>query len=312
MTQRLLRPFLFFALLLGACTPFTYTETAMVSHSVDAYAGAVHITPSPPVWRAMGMPATPVALYLLLEAPETSPPPFPAETWAEILRIPGQIWDYYFPPPPPPRGKIALTFDDGPSVYTEKILDALATHNGRATFFVLGYRVEPFQETILRIVESGSEVANHSWRHADFSRVDNAVIEREITTTSEAIAHVTGYAPALLRTPFGVTNPRVEAVAEALGYSMVNWTVDPQDWRNRDAAFIYEHVMANTTDGDIVVLHDIRPYTVEAAERMIESLTAEGYALVTVTELLAYRYGALEPGRLYGNRTNERDRLRRR
>lgn len=198
------------------------------------------------------------------------------------------------------RPMIALTFDDGPSSHTEHILDLLEQHGGRATFFVLGYRAERQKHTIKRATELGSEIANHTWSHARLTELDNESITQELTRTSQIIEQIVGHNPPIMRPPFGSTCPRVREVAGDLGYAVINWTLDTSDWRYRDPNRIYNTIMNEVEDGSVILMHDIHPTTAQAMIRVIPRLIYEGYELVTVSELLTYFYGELEPGRLYG------------
>jgi len=204
--------------------------------------------------------------------------------------------------PPIQEGErlIALTFDDGPAQYTTRILDALEEHGGAATFFVLGYRVENNRSILERMVALGSEVGGHSWNHQDFSRLTEDEIAWQIRTSSEAIAPFVRGTVGIYRPPYGRTNALVRQVSERLGYAIVNWTVDPRDWENRDADYIYNHIMSTVQSGDIVLMHDIYASTAEAAARVIPRLIEEGYRLVTISELLEHQHGEVLPGVIYG------------
>ena len=198
------------------------------------------------------------------------------------------------------RPMIALTFDDGPSRFTDYILNLLEQHNARATFFVLGYRVEARRDTVLRAVNIGSEIAGHTWSHHSLSKLSCQAIAETIQATSAIIYEVTGVSPRFFRPPYGWLNDNVANISGELGYSVVNWTLDPMDWKYRDAQTIYDTIMNQVEEGAIILLHDIHPTTVAAMELVIPSLIAEGYQLVTVSELLYHLYGELEPGKLYG------------
>ena len=195
---------------------------------------------------------------------------------------------------------VALTFDDGPWDYTEQILDLLEAHSARATFFVLGYRVQWRPDTVTRAAGMGSEIASHTWTHLNLTQLSSEEIAHQITAGSAAIEAALGSSSRLYRPPFGLTTPEVQEVSAQLGYSIVNWTLDTLDWRYRDADTIYDAVMSAVQSGDIVLLHDIYPSTVQAMERVIPSLIAQGFELVTVSELLEYFYGEFEPGVVYG------------
>ena len=201
---------------------------------------------------------------------------------------------------PPHRPMVALTFDDGPSPYTEKILDILEAHGGRATFCVLGYRIQRQPETLIRAIALGSEVVGHSWDHADFTRLGSNAITNQITRTSTAIEEVIGQSPPpIMRAPFGQINNTVINTTRDLGYSLLHWSVDPRDWEYRDPDSIYYNIMRRVTEGSIILLHDIHPSTAEAMLRVIPRLIADGFQLVTASELIAYHYGELEPGVQY-------------
>jgi len=198
------------------------------------------------------------------------------------------------------RQIIALTFDDGPIQQTEYILDVLEYHGARATFCVLGYRVEDWASTVLRTIALGSEVVGHSWGHPNFTLISQEEIAQQITDTSAAIESVIGIAPPpIFRAPFGIIDDVVTEVAEELGYSFLHWSVDTRDWEFRDVDHVYNYIIENAVHGAIVLMHDIRPTTAEAMERVVPSLIELGFELVTATELIEYVYGELEPGGFY-------------
>jgi len=208
-------------------------------------------------------------------------------------------------PPADSRGQrsenekmIALTFDDGPGRHTQELLDLLAEHNSAATFFVLGDRITGSHRQILRnAVEQGSEVAGHTWSHRLLTALTYEEAKREIQSANDAIFEITGIYPKFLRAPFGLFNNDVRDISKELGLSLINWNIDPEDWRNRDVDIIYEHIIAAAGNGGIILLHDIYESTLEAMRRVIPALIGAGYRLVTVSELL----GDAVPGNIYYN-----------
>jgi len=201
---------------------------------------------------------------------------------------------------PPRRPMVALTFDDGPTAYTNMILDMLEAVGGRATFCVLGNRVDNHPETLRRAIALGSEVIGHSWNHPAYTRLNANAIAEQITRTSAAIEAAIGQPPPPIhRAPYGLVNGRVVSVSGELGYSILHWSVDPQDWANRCADWIYDNLMGRVIDGAIVLLHDIHTTTMEAMERVIPRLIEEGFQLVTASEIIEYFYGELVPGETY-------------
>jgi len=204
-------------------------------------------------------------------------------------------------PAPTPTPMVALTFDDGPSRHTDSILDTLAQHDGKATFFVVGNRVETYRNTIERAVNLGNEIANHTQTHPRLTSQTDSQIKNEIQSASAAITSIVGNSPFIYRPPFGATDERVLNLSAELGYGIVKWTIDPLDWRDRDADIIYNRIMSQVEDGSVIVLHDIHLTTAQAMERVIPSLVEQGFQLVTVSELLEHRYGGLAAGNVFGS-----------
>ncbi len=198
--------------------------------------------------------------------------------------------------------KIALTFDDGPGPYTERLLNILQKHGARATFFVVGQRVAGRKETVARMANEYHEVANHTWNHPALTRISNARVESQLKSTSDAIQAVIGSGGAMTRAPYGALNNRVKALAYQLGYYFISWSIDPKDWQTRNANKTYNRVMNHVGDGQIILLHDIHYQSVDAAERLIPKLIEMGYELVTVSELL--KDGGIVPqgGQVYRKR----------
>lgn len=190
---------------------------------------------------------------------------------------------------------LALTFDDGPSQYTEQILDLLTQNGGTATFFVVGYKIAAYQQTIQNVAAQGSEVAGHSWNHPQFTKVSNERIKQELDLTNIAIFNLTNIYPQICRVPYGAINDNVKNISKELGLSIIQWNIDPRDWNTKNADVVYDNIMSSAKDGGIVVLHDVHESTFEAMKKVIPELVANGYKLVTVSELLR----EMEPGVVY-------------
>lgn len=183
----------------------------------------------------------------------------------------------------PNKPMIALTFDDGPGVGTERILDVLEKYNARATFFMLGDNAKRYPFTVKRIVQSRSEIGNHSLNHPQLTKLSATGIRQQMNTTSNIIAQASGGArPTVMRPPGGAVNSTVQ---NNVGLPIILWSVDTLDWKTRDTQKTINVVLSQARDGDIVLMHDIHKPTVEAAVRLIPELTKRGYQLVTVSEL---------------------------
>lgn len=189
-------------------------------------------------------------------------------------------------------GLIALTFDDGPfPKYTPQVLDILAAHGARGTFFVLGYLAQRYPDLVRRAAREGHEIGIHSWRHPYYTRLTTAAIQQDIHRCQELLKPLTeGYAPVRwLRPPYGAKNARVEAAIHAAGCRIAMWSVDPSDWRRPGSELIYKRVLSRAHNGAVVLLHDgggPRQGTVEALRRLVPALQQRGYQLVTLSELM--------------------------
>lgn len=197
------------------------------------------------------------------------------------------------------RPMIALTFDDGPSVHTERLLDLFAEYGGHGTFCVIGNRIDLLPDTVARAVREGNELAVHSWDHCQLTRLGADKVTEEIESTRQKIFELTGRECTVLRPTYGAVNDTLMRVAKELDMIVVNWSVDTLDWKTRDADATYRAVMQGAEDGAIILCHDLYGETVDAMERVIPELTARGYRLVTVTELLTADARTVEAGRLY-------------
>lgn len=190
---------------------------------------------------------------------------------------------------------VALTFDDGPSEYTAQVLDILARYDVKATFFLVGLNAERHPDLARRIVSEGHVIGNHTYSHPVWAAIeDSQHVGRELDNGQQAIARVTGVAPTLFRPPHGWRSPWMVRLAHARGYTVVTWSVSPDDWRRPAADVIATRVLQQARSGAIVLLHDgldtqISPpvqNTVKALPAIIEGLRGRGYRFVTVPELM--------------------------
>ncbi len=220
---------------------------------------------------------------------------------AEPENIPEDIQpELYVPDPDKPM--VALTFDDGPSAHTDRLLDAFAEHGGKGTFFVVGNLVSDRKDTVIRMAAEGHEIAGHSWNHRQLTTLGEEDLKKQIMNTRAKIYNIAGVDATLMRPPYGSFNDDVKAMCKEYGISMVNWSVDTLDWKYRDADTVYQSVMKQAKDGAIILCHDLHGTTVDAMERAIPALLEEGYQLVTVTQLLTSQGGEIKPGNVYYNR----------
>ena len=190
-------------------------------------------------------------------------------------------------------GAVALTFDDGPSEDTERVLDVLDEYGLRATFFMTGRHVESLPQTARRVVAEGHEVGNHSYSHPIFLYRTPRETRQQLERAQTVITKATGIRPKLARPPCGVRTPAYFRVAEKLGLRTVQWDVAGFDWKTISAKQIAHEVLRRVVPGSIILLHDgdsegkpDRRETVVALPLIIEGLRARGLKVVPLTEML--------------------------
>lgn len=179
---------------------------------------------------------------------------------------------------------IAFTFDDGPSyIGTNKLLDNLDKYNARVTFFVLGSRVENYKDTLTKAYKMGNTIGNHTYSHSNLLKLDNYSVMDEIKKTNETIKNITGSETIYLRPPYGNINSDIKNISNM--YTIL-WDLDTEDWKNKDKDRIADYIVSNAHDGSIVLLHDLYETSVDGALLAMERLEKEGYAFVTIDEMI--------------------------
>lgn len=196
----------------------------------------------------------------------------------------------------PSQPMLALTFDDGPGKYTDTLLSILEENDAKATFMVLGSNVLKYPEAIKRMEEMGCEIGNHTYSHWKLTELPPETVLTEVEGTNEALKQVLGHGAGIVRPPYGAVN---DVVRTYVAYPLALWSVDTLDWKLKDAAAIIDYVLANAKDGDIILLHDIHDFTVEAMRTVIPALKAQGYQLVTFSEMAKARGVTMENGQKY-------------
>lgn len=193
------------------------------------------------------------------------------------------------------RRVIALTFDDGPWYDTPQFLHILERYRVHATFFEIGEQISQYGQggaIERRMLADGDMVGDHTWNHANVS-AGGSFAAGEIAETAAAIKRATrGFAPCLFRAPYGAVSPALISEVRSMGFTAIQWDVDPRDWARPGTAAIYDNVVANAHPGAIVLQHDgggDRSETLAALPREIQTLRRRGYRFVTVTQLLGMR-----------------------
>ena len=191
---------------------------------------------------------------------------------------------------------VALTFDDGPSTETMRIVSCLVAYNSRATFFCVGQNVVSMGATVKSVMDYGMEIGNHTYSHPDLAKLKPDAIAWQIDSCSQAIYNATGVYPTLFRPPYGSINAEVLSGAKM---PSILWQIDTLDWKTRNAQKTVDSILSSVKDGDIILMHDLYKETADAVEIVVPKLLEAGFQLVTVSELAHFKNAALENGMKY-------------
>lgn len=182
----------------------------------------------------------------------------------------------------PKEKVIALTFDDGPSKYTNKIIDILNENQSNATFFIVGNKANEYKDTLIKMIKSGNEIGNHSYNHKLMSHMDKDELKKQIDLTQEIIKNITGTYPRCLRPTYGSLN---KAIKNYTDLKITLWNIDPKDWKKISSKRIADRVLNKAKDGSIILMHDIYYRSMEAVKIIVPELKSQGYQLITVSQL---------------------------
>lgn len=194
---------------------------------------------------------------------------------------------------------IALTFDDGPSEYTQQMLDLLAENDCKATFFMIAQYVEMMPEMPQIVIDSGCEVGTHTLFHRPLNELSEGKIYTDLLKCIEQIEKLTGEHIRWLRPPWGKVSMDTYAACRRLNLLIVKWSLDSSDWESRNTEKIVQKILDNVSDGDVILCHDTYPETLEAMRIVLPELKERGYELVTVSELFSYFPGELKSTTFY-------------
>ncbi|MBB5083123.1 polysaccharide deacetylase family protein [Nonomuraea sp. NPDC059023] len=192
---------------------------------------------------------------------------------------------------------LALTFDDGPGKYADKLLDTLKKANAKATFFLEGQYVKTRPAFAKRMAKEGHELGNHSYKHPNFTDLEPGAIRNEVKKTQDIIYKTTGVTPKLLRPPYGMADIQVSDVAAEFDMPIVLWTAGSRDWATKNADEIKKQTLAVAQRDGIILMHDWVKQTVDVMPSLVKLLQSRGYTLVTVSTLLKSQN--LQPGDIY-------------
>ena len=191
----------------------------------------------------------------------------------------------------------ALTFDDGPSRdNTLHVLNSLMITGSRATFFVVGNRIDSYEDQVQREHDQGHAVAPHNWTHANISKVSGTRLQAMKPRCDAALIKAIGVTSAYDRVPYGLYPRMIKA---KVGWAYIQWSLDTYDWRGLKSTKVLQRVQKQISDGDIILCHDIKDNTGASAQMIASWLAENGYMLLTVDELFAKDGVALTPDKVY-------------
>jgi len=190
--------------------------------------------------------------------------------------------------------EVALTIDDGPDPrYGPDIAKYLHDNHVAATFFVVGIRVKQYPAVAKLIAADGFEIGNHTYDHQRLPALKPHEISSELRLCAKHVKAVTGIDTTVMRPPGVQYNDKVLGVARSMGYVTVSWTCGAQDYDNRPASYIAGRVLDRTEPGSIIILHQDQPSTLQALPIIVDKLRSEGYAFVTVSQMLDHLHAKL-------------------
>lgn len=181
---------------------------------------------------------------------------------------------------------VAITYDDGPGAETNRLLDKLKAKNAHASFMVLAPSAEQHPDLLKRMKAEGHTIGNHTKSHRQLNTLSYEQVSQEIDAGNAAIEKATGQGTRWVRPPYGATNATVDQVARDKGVSQALWDVDTVDWKDRNSEHVCSSAVQGARAGSIVLMHDIHPTTVDAADCVIDGLRAKGLEPVSLDRLL--------------------------
>ena len=196
-----------------------------------------------------------------------------------------------------PLKYVALTFDDGPSSFTEEIIDLLQKYNYNATFFVLGNKLNlNYKDILKKSIKNGNEIGVHGYSHRSFTKMRQATMEEEITKTKKYIKNLTGYESNLVRPPYGNITKTIK------NYNLgpyILWNNDTLDWKLRDANKISSRLINSIEDKSIILMHDTYLTTFKALDIILPYLKENNYVVTTVSKIYELNGITLENNKSY-------------
>ena len=185
------------------------------------------------------------------------------------------------------RPVIALTFDDGPSQYTAEIVQLLEEYDCRATFFMLGNRMDAYSDAVQAVVQSNNEIGTHTFAHENLAEAAGSRVYNTLKNGVQKIVEDTGRTVRYLRPPYGAVGGDTYIHSKKLELVIIIWSLDSLDWQAETPEMIADKILSDVQSGDIILCHDTKEVTLQAMKTVLPELVERGYQLVTVSELFS-------------------------
>jgi peptidoglycan/xylan/chitin deacetylase (PgdA/CDA1 family) len=183
--------------------------------------------------------------------------------------------------------EIAITFDDGPTIFTQKILNTLAEHEATATFFVIGKNIQGNERILKQMIAEGHTIGNHTFSHSFFIDFKSAsAFKNELNQTADAVYNVTGKRLQFFRPPYGVTTPNLAKAAKALGYKVIGWNIRSLDTTKDSEEITFNRVKQQLKPGAIILFHDTSDKTNKVLKQTLLHAKEKGFKIVGLEQLL--------------------------
>lgn len=183
--------------------------------------------------------------------------------------------------------QVAISFDAAWGAdKTDGILEILKEYNVSATFFLVGFWVDEYEEEVKKISDAGIEIGTHSESHPDMAKLDAETIKTELTTSIEKIEKITNKKVELFRAPFGSYNNTLLEQAENMGLITIQWDVDTLDWKGLSAQDMCSRVLDKVKNGSIILMHNNSDNILDGLRMILDRLTMQGYEITSVGELV--------------------------
>lgn len=203
---------------------------------------------------------------------------------------------YYDPDLDPSRPIIAFTFDDGPSQYTDRILETLDKYGAKATFFMVGYNLDYYKDQVVNVYNAGCEIGNHTTAHDNLNKGTKEQIKKWVFNNEDKINEIVPVGEMIVRPPYGNHN---ETVREVVDRPMFCWSVDSRDWETRNAESIVKQIKQDAKDGYIILMHDIYESTADAVDVILPWLIDQGYQVTCISNMFEARGEEIKGGHVY-------------